>query len=169
MYAHGVTAGCSPSPMLYCPSGTVKREEIAVFLDRALGWPPATEDLNTFSDLAPSYWATPFAVTLYKHGLTAGCQAQGEPLKYCPLKQLSKAEIVTMIVRGAGWTLVTPVGLFADVPVGVWSAPFAETFYANSPGTSCGTDPASGKPLFCPDSLVSRGYMAELLVKSFGW
>ena len=58
-----------------CPDAVVKREEIAVFIDRALGWPP-TPGVNVFTDLANDYWATPFAETLRAHGVTAGCQAR---------------------------------------------------------------------------------------------
>ena len=66
--AAGVTAGCSTNPPMFCPDGLVKREEIAVFIDRALGWPPASPVQGVFTDLATAYWATPFAETLRARG-----------------------------------------------------------------------------------------------------
>ena len=50
-----VTAGCSTNPPMFCPDGLVKREEMAVFIDRALGWPPASPVQVVFTDLATAY------------------------------------------------------------------------------------------------------------------
>ena len=101
--------------------------------------------------------------------MTAGCQAAGEPLRYCPLYVLSKAEIATMIRAASGWAPVSPpVGIFADAGPGDWFTPHVEAFYAHTPGSQCGTDPGSGKLLFCPLEPVTRSYMAELLASAFG-
>ena len=165
--AAGLTAGCSADPPMFCPDGLVKREEVAVFIDRALGWPPAPVGVNVFGDLANDYWATPFAETLRAHGVTAGC-SQSPPM-YCPQDVLSKAEIATMIRAASGWAPVDPPQhLFADVPVGHWAEPHVEAFYAHTPGSDCGSDPVSGKLLFCPFDPVKRSYMAELLAGAFG-
>ena len=154
--AAGVTAGCNADGTVFCPDGLVKREEMAVFIDRAKGWAPANPVLGAFADMANDYWATPFAETLYNHGATAGCQGLGEPLKYCPLYILSKAEIATMIRAVNGWPVSSPLGVFADVPLDAWFAPHVEAFYAHIPASACGTDPGSGKPLFCPNAQVTR-------------
>ena len=167
IYARGVTAGCNTAPLLYCPDVTISRDQIAVFIDRALSWAPANPVQGLFADMEPTYWGTPFAETLYQQGVTAGCSAN--PLKFCPAFQLSKAEIVTMIRSANKWPLVPVQGLFADVPAGHWSEPFIETFYARNPDSACGVDQASGKLLFCPFSQVTRAYMAELLAKSFAF
>ena len=125
--------------------------------------------MNLFTDLANDYWATPFAETLRAHGVTAGCQAAGQPLRYCPLYVLSKAEIATMIRAASGWAPVNPPQyIFADAGPGDWFTPHVEAFYAHTPGSQCGVDPASGKLLFCPLSQVTRAYMAELLASAFG-
>jgi hypothetical protein len=39
LYNAGVTAGCSPAPLLYCPDGPVSRGQMAVFMVRAFGLP----------------------------------------------------------------------------------------------------------------------------------
>jgi hypothetical protein len=36
----GITSGCSVTPMLYCPTTPVTRDQMAVFLVRAFGLPP---------------------------------------------------------------------------------------------------------------------------------
>ena len=36
LFAAGVTAGCSADPLRYCPGQSVKRDEMATFLHRAL-------------------------------------------------------------------------------------------------------------------------------------
>jgi hypothetical protein len=167
IYAHRVTAGCDTAPMLFCPDMTISRDQIAVFIDRALGWPPANPVQGLFTDMALDYWGTPFAETLYEQGVTAGCNA--DPLEYCPSSQLTKAEIVTLIRKANRWPLVPVQHLFADVPVDHWSEPFVETFYARNPDSACGVDQASGRLLFCPFSYVTRAYMAELLTKAFGF
>ena len=166
IYARGITAGCGSDPPRFCPGGQVSRDQIAVFLDRAMGWPPANPVQGIMADMAIDYWATPFAETLYFHGVTAGCGAS--PLRYCPGSLLTKAEIVTMIVRANDWAPANPPQhIFADL-AGHWAEPFAETFHAHSPGMECGADPVSGKLMFCPGALVSRASMAEMLVKAFG-
>ena len=123
--------------------------------------------MNLFADLANDYWATPFAETLWAHGVTAGCQAAGQPLRYCPLYVLSKAEIATMIRAASGWAPVNPPQyIFADAGPGDWFTPHVEAFYAHTPGSQCSLP---GQPLrFCPLSQVTRAYMAELLASAFG-
>jgi hypothetical protein len=37
LYNRGITAGCSTTPPLYCPTSTIKRQEMAVFLFAAFG------------------------------------------------------------------------------------------------------------------------------------
>jgi M6 family metalloprotease-like protein len=166
IYAKGVTAGCGVDPPRFCPDGQISRDQIAVFISRAMGWPPANPPLGIMADMAIGYWATPFAETLYGRGVTAGCGTN--PLRYCPGNLLTRAEIATMIVRANGWVPVNePQHLFADL-AGHWAEPFAEAFYAHSPGTECGNDPGTGKLLFCPGALVSRADMAEMLVRAFG-
>ena len=68
----------------------------------------------------------------------------------------------------AGWAPVNPpAGIFADARAGDWFTPHVEAFYAHTPGSHCGVDTVSGKPLFCPLSQVTRAYMAQLLVGAF--
>ena len=44
IFAAGVTGGCDADGTLYCPAGLVTRSQMASFLARALGLPPATQD-----------------------------------------------------------------------------------------------------------------------------
>src|SRR5687767_3546171 len=47
-YHQGITTGCNPSPLQYCPEQNVTRGEMAVFVGRALGYVEAANiALNT--------------------------------------------------------------------------------------------------------------------------
>jgi hypothetical protein len=38
-YKEGITSGCSTEPLNYCPEQPVTRAQMAVFMDRAFGFP----------------------------------------------------------------------------------------------------------------------------------
>src|SRR5688572_16444409 len=44
-YHQGVTTGCNPAPLQYCPEQNVTRGEMAVFIGRALGYVTAEQHL----------------------------------------------------------------------------------------------------------------------------
>jgi len=97
--ARGITSGCGVSPPLYCPSSTVTRASMAVFLLRALlggGYapPPASGD---FDDAPP---ADPFAAwieELAARGVTSGCNTN--PPRYCPASPVTRAQMAVFLVR----------------------------------------------------------------------
>jgi PKD repeat protein len=53
--------------------------------------------------------------------------------------------------------------VFADVPPDHWAATFIHTLYYTGITSGCGTDPASGSPLYCPGSPIARGDLAVFL------
>jgi hypothetical protein len=55
----------------------------------------------------------------------------------------------------------TALGVFADVPVGYWAAPWIEQLYAQGLTGGC------GNRIYCPATVVSRAQMAVFLVKTF--
>jgi hypothetical protein len=97
LYADGLTGGCATSPLRYCPSNTVNRAEMAVFLLKAKYGaaytpPPATGD---FADVPVSFWAAPWIEQLAAEGITAGCGGGN----YCPGNPVTREQMAVFLVR----------------------------------------------------------------------
>ncbi len=106
---------------------------------------------------------------MYNEGLSAGCLAS--PLKFCPSDQLTNAQAAVFALRlkyGLSYAPPAATGtVFADMTnVSFWGTSWSEQAYADGLLPSCGTDVGSGKPLFCPNALVSRGFQADIIVKA---
>jgi glucose/arabinose dehydrogenase len=92
----GITLGCSSNPPLFCPDSNVTREEMAVFLVRALGvFQPFTPLRQRFSDVPPSRFGYAFIEELFRRGITQGC---GGTL-YCPGDAVTRGQMAAFIVR----------------------------------------------------------------------
>ena len=164
--AAGITSGCSASPPLYCPLDSVTRGQMAVFLLRskygsAYAPPAAT---GVFSDVSPGIYYTPFIERLYAEGITTGCNAS--PLRYCPEDPVTRGQMAVFLLRtkyGSSYTPPAATGLFSDVSLGVFYAPWVEALYNEGVTTGCGTNPLR----FCPEEPVSRDQMAVFLVRTF--
>jgi len=88
----GITLGCTAAS--YCPSGTVTRAEMAVFLWRLEGSP---EDLPAagFADLPTGSFSSPAVDWLLASGTTTGCTARS----YCPEGSVTRAEMFSFLNR----------------------------------------------------------------------
>jgi glucose/arabinose dehydrogenase len=96
LYNAGITSGCSTSPLMYCPSLTITRGQMAVFIERALGnFSPNPSPNGMFTDLSPADPFTPFIEQLYNDGITSGCSAS--PLKYCPQAFVTRGEMAVFL------------------------------------------------------------------------
>ncbi len=100
LYADGITTGCNPVLMLYCPSQSVTRAEMAAFLLRArhgAGYaPPAA--IGVFSDVPTSHWAAAWIEQLYAEGITTGCNHW----PVLPGAACDAAEMAAFLVRTFG-------------------------------------------------------------------
>jgi hypothetical protein len=174
MYLNGYTAGCSVSgPLLFCPEMIMNRAQSAVFLLRGefgvnYVYPPPP--YPTFQDnFSSGPWAQPWAQGLYNAGMTAGCSLSG-PLLFCPWDNTTRAQLAVFGLRmkfGDSYPLPPATGtVFADMPAGHWATGWAEQAYANGLIPACGTQ--GGKPMFCPDSLVTRASASYTIVKAKG-
>jgi hypothetical protein len=167
LYARGITGGCSPSPLLYCPFTNVSRAEMAVFLVRAGHGPTFVPPppIGVFGDVPVGFWAAPFIELIFAEGITSGCSQQ--PLSYCPDSPLSRAEMAVFLLRAKHGALYLPPPatgtVFADVPAGSFGAAWIEQLAAEGITVGCDTAPLR----FCPDSPVSRDQMATFLVRTF--
>lgn len=105
---------------------------------------------------------------MFNNGLSGGCSLS--PLKFCPYDKLTNAQAAVFGVRLKHGMMFTPPAatgtVFADMTDPTfWAATWAEQAYADGLIPSCGTG-TGGKPLFCPNTLVSRGFGASIIVKA---
>ncbi len=93
----GVTSGCGNGN--YCPNAPVTREQMAVFLLKALlgsGYapPPAT---GVFGDVLAGDAFAPWIEDLYGRNITGGCNA--DPLLYCPSSPNNRGQMAVFLVK----------------------------------------------------------------------
>ncbi|HVR32874.1 MAG TPA: CAP domain-containing protein [Acidimicrobiia bacterium] len=86
-----ISTGCGSGR--YCPASAVSRGEMATFLARALGLPPATKDFFWDDNGSPHEDAIN---RLAAAGITTGCGGGA----YCPWGGLSRGEMASFLVRG---------------------------------------------------------------------
>ncbi|HSK75999.1 MAG TPA: S8 family serine peptidase [Thermoanaerobaculia bacterium] len=164
IYHAGVTTGCATLPRRYCPGSLVTRDQMAVFLLRAIEDgsyvpPPCTAD--PFSDVPAASTFCPWIQELAVRGITLGC-GNG---KYCPGGAVSREQMAIFLMRaleGSGYTpapcLDSP---FIDVPAGSLSCGYIRDLAARGISNGCG----GGN--FCPAMATSRAEMAIFLVRAF--
>lgn len=100
LYAEGVTAGCSVSPLLYCPTSPITRAHVSVFLLRALNGedydPPAAS--GVFDDLPAWHPMAAWVEELSSEGITAGCGGGN----FCPNAPVSRGQMAVFLVATFG-------------------------------------------------------------------
>jgi ELWxxDGT repeat protein len=94
----GITSGCGASPPLFCPESATSRDQMAVFLLRALHGsdytpPPATG--TRFNDVPAGYWAAAWIEQLAAEGITSGCAAN----LFCPGDPVSREQMAVFLTR----------------------------------------------------------------------
>ncbi len=165
LYNARLTAGCSASPLLYCPDDPVTRAQMAVFLERGLhgsAYTPPAGTGTVFADVPLSYWAVNWIEKFYADGITSGCG--NSPLTYCPDDSVTRAQMAVFLLRAEHGALYTPpaaVGIFTDVPTSYWAAGWIEQLHAEGITAGCGAG------LYCPEHPVTRAEMAKFLVLTF--
>jgi hypothetical protein len=95
--AEGVTSGCGGGN--YCPSNSVTRAQMAVFLLKTKNGssytpPPAT---GIFADVPVGSFGADFIEALYNQGISGGCSTS--PLLYCPDNAVLRQQMATLLVR----------------------------------------------------------------------
>lgn len=171
-YAQGITAGCELNPFNYCPDRPVTRAEMAVFILRAMNGlaTPVPSTTGMFADV-PALgleWSTPWIEQLYLEGITAGCAT--EPLRYCPEREVTRAEMAVFILRamhGKDYTPPEATGIFTDLPVegNEWSQPWVEQLYREGITSGCMAEPLQ----YCPEQSITRAEMATFIDRAFGY
>jgi len=159
MYQAGITAGCTTTPLDYCPSSPTTRGEMAKFLILAV------EGGNSFTYTTTPYFtdvpaSSPYFVFIQKlmdMGITDGCTAA----TYCPNDAVTRGEMAAFIIRSRYET--TPytypsTPYFTDVPPSNLFFPFIQKL------AQAGITDGCAPEMYCPDETLTRGQMAVFLV-----
>jgi len=102
--AKGITAGCAPG--LFCPDGTINRNQMAVFLLTARGVSPASCPPATFADVPSGSPFCPFVNRIAADGITAGCGGGN----YCPNDLVSRGQMAVFVQQNfAGFNVTSPL------------------------------------------------------------
>lgn len=163
LYNAGITSGCSTSPMMYCPTASVTRAQMAIFILRGIhgsAYVPPAATGTVFSDVSTSTFGAAWIEQFAAEGITTGC-GNG---KFCPDDLVTRAQMAIFLLKGEhGSAYVPPVatGIFPDVPVGSFAADWIEQLYNEGITSGCG----GGN--YCPNSFVLRDQMAVFLVRAF--
>jgi S-layer homology domain len=148
-----ITRGCLPQQ--FCPKSPVTREQMAVFLNRALDLPTASGPAP-FTDLAtrPQYVRQAVA-NAYEAGITSGCTET----TFCPQAPVTRGQMSKFIVLGYELEPVPGPGTFTDDD-GHFSEPYNNRMAADGITSGCG--PAA----YCPHATVLREQMAKFLFEA---
>jgi hypothetical protein len=81
----------------YCPAQTVTREQMAVFIIRAIYGDDFTDyDPNPyFSDVPSNHWAFKYIQKMYEEGITSGCDGGN----FCPTQTVTREQMAVFIIR----------------------------------------------------------------------
>lgn len=102
LWIDGFTAGCSTSPLAFCPNQQHTRAEGSVFFLRiknGAAYEPPT-GTGIFADVLPGDWYYDWAEAAYDEGILPACDT--DPLSYCPNAPLDRAWAAYMMVQAKG-------------------------------------------------------------------
>ncbi len=168
-----VSVGCEDGTK-FCPALPTTRQEMAVFLlkasDGAAYDPPDCAGIFADVPCTPGTGFSDWIEDLYGRGITAGCQAAGAPLAYCPERDILRSEMAVFLLKasqGAAYAPPDCAGIFADVPCtpGIGFSDWIEDLYGR--GITGGCQGPGDPLLYCPDRHILRQEMAVFLVKAF--
>jgi glucose/arabinose dehydrogenase len=167
LYVNGVTSGCNINPLMYCPTGTVTRDQMAIFLLRGKHGSSYTPPTPTgvFQDVPTNFWSAAWIEQLAAEGITTGCGVS--PKQYCPTTPVTRDQVAVFLLRakyGSSYVPPKAAGIFQDVPADYWAADWIEQLAAEGITSGCSVSPK----LYCPATPVTRDQMAVFLVRNFG-
>jgi streptogramin lyase/plastocyanin len=161
LFHEGVTGGCGPG--VYCPSNSVTRAQMAVFLLKAKlgsGHVPPPASGIVFNDVHAGDFAADWIEELAGYKITGGCGSGN----YCPDSIVTRAQMAVFLLKaehGSGYVPPNCTGFFTDVPCPSLFANWIERLFIEGITGGC------GGAFYCPDNPVSRGQMAVFLVHMF--
>jgi len=151
---------------LYHPADSVTRDQMAVYISRALAggdaYVPTGPATATFDDVPTTHWAYKCIEYCYGHGVVQGYSAT----TYAPDVIVDRAQMAAYTARAvAGGDANVPDGpataTFNDVPTDYWAYKYVE--YCKAQGIVQGYDPVT----YAPDVSVTRDQMAVYVQRAF--
>ena len=141
--AAGVLDGTECGDRLICPSRPLQRWEMAVWLGRVLATgEPSAIRTSRFADVDADEWWAPHVERFADLGVTAGCRTG--PLRFCPDRAVTRAQMATFLVRALGLEGAPSAG-FADT-AGNAHAANIDALAAAGVTSGCKTDPFAFLP-----------------------
>ncbi len=154
-----ITSGCSPTT--YCPTESVTRAQMAVFIVRSvLGGDNFTYSPTPyFTDVQPTDFGFAWIQKLYELGITTGCSAT----LYCPADSILRSQMAVFIIRaryGAHTAFdYTTTPYFTDVPSNAFAFNYIQRMKEDNITTGCTAT------TYCPNDVVTRGDMAIFIMR----
>ena len=154
----GITRGCNP-PIndSFCPAQNVSRDQMAAFLNRALGLPAASMDF--FVDDAGSVFEADINA-IAEAGITLGCNPPTND-RYCPTSNVTRGQMAAFLKRAFGLPAAA-MDFFVDDAGSVFEADINAIAEA---GITLGCNPPTNDR-YCPTSNVTRAQMASFIVRA---
>jgi hypothetical protein len=157
---------CGHGDGAYHPDAAVSRDQMAVFISRALAGGdenvPAGPRSPSFFDVPRWHWAYNHVEYAKAQGVVTGYAGTF----YAPNGAVTRDEIAVYMARARGWVSVgepmnTTGELFADIPAGFWAGAAVRACLEN------GLVEGYGDGLYHPDSVVTRDQMAVYIARAF--
>ena len=100
LYELNITAGCTVSPLRYCPNDSVTRGQMAIFLIRGMGATPCTTHHGYFTDVPQSHPWWSWIERIYELAITSGCAGTpGVDLQYCLNTDIPRDQMAVFLAR----------------------------------------------------------------------
>ena len=158
--AAAITSGCNPpANTRFCPQRPVTRGQMAAFLARALGLPPADEDFFT-DDSGGVFEEAINRIAIA--GVTVGCNPPAND-RFCPDREMTRGEMAAMLTRAFNYPASTMDG-FTDDAGHIFEEAINRIAAA---GVTSGCNPPANDR-FCPDDAITRDQMATFLTRALG-
>ena len=160
---YGITAGCGNDD--YCPNEDVTRDQMAIFLVRAIyGTDSFTSSATPyFTDVQPTTFGFKWIQKLYELGITKGCT----PTTYCPNEAVSRDDMAIFLITlryGMGLAAKPPsfsystTPYFTDVIATNFAFPWVQRMKQDGITAGCGNGD------YCPTVAVNRADMAIFIL-----
>jgi sugar lactone lactonase YvrE len=168
MYTDGITAGCSTSPSLYCPTTPVTRAQMSVFIvaafDREQGASLTYTPTAYFQDVTSTSIYFPFVQRIKDLGITAGCSTS--PPLFCPDTSITQGQMAVFMI--VGWMLENNLTTFTYT-----TTPYFTDVLATDPFfkfvqkmRDMGFWLGCTSTTYCESSAVTRDQMAPMIMRS---
>jgi hypothetical protein len=156
--AENITRGCNPPVNnRYCPSRTVTRAEMAVFLSRALTLPDTGNDYFTDDD---GHILEGGVNRLRAAGITQGCNPPVNN-QFCPDREMTRGEMAAMLARAFGYP-TSGQDRFTDDDGHIFETAIEKIAGA---GITVGCNPPANTR-YCPNQRITRDQMATFLTRA---